>query len=187
MPQWRSNAGASSLSGRAYLRAVLDGHLWGFGGASRAKDETIGQALHAVDAEAYADRPFSVLSGGERQRIALAQSLLGRPRILLLDEPLLNLDPRRQGELIEIVNNIRRRENVTVLFVGHDINPLTKVVDRVLYVAGGRAALGTVDEVINSEALTKLYHTPMKVLRLEDMLFILAEDQRTIEHGEHFH
>ena len=187
MPQWRSHAGTSSLSGRAYLRAVLDGHLWGFGGASRAKDETIGQALRAVDAEAYADRPFSVLSGGERQRIALAQSLLGRPRILLLDEPLLNLDPRRQGELIEIVDGIRRRENVTVLFVGHDINPLTKVVDRVLYVAGGRAALGTVDEVINSEALTKLYHTPMKVLRLEDMLFILAEDQRTIEHGEHFH
>ena len=56
-----------------------------------------------------------------------------------------------------------------------------------LYVAGGRAALGSVDEVINSASLTKLYHTPMKVLRLEDMLFILAEDQRTIEHGEHFH
>jgi zinc/manganese transport system ATP-binding protein len=187
MPQWRSQLGSSPLSGRAYLRAVLDGHLWGFSGASRARDETIGQALRAVDAEAFADRPFDVLSGGERQRIALAQSLLGRPRILLLDEPLLNLDPRRQGELIDIVHDICRRENVTVLFVGHDINPLTRVVDRVLYVAGGRAALGTVDEVINSEALTRLYHTPMKVLRLEDMLFILAEDQRTIEHGEHFH
>jgi zinc/manganese transport system ATP-binding protein len=187
MPQVRSNAAASSLSGRAYLHAVLDGHLWGFAGRSAAKDETIQQALHAVDAEAFADRPFKVLSGGERQRISLAQSLLGRPRILLLDEPLLNLDPRRQGELIDIVNGICRREKVTVLFVGHDINPLTKVVDRVLYVAGGRAALGSVDEVINSEALSRLYHTPIKVLRLEDMLFILAEDQRTIEHGEHFH
>ncbi len=187
MPQWRSQAGTSSLSGRAYLRAVLDGHLWGFSGVNRAREETIAQALRAVDAEAFADRPFDVLSGGERQRIALAQSLLGRPRILLLDEPLLNLDPRRQGELIEMVDAIRRRDNVTVLFVGHDINPLTRVVDRVLYVAGGRAALGTVDEVINSEALTRLYQTPMKVLRIEDMLFILAEDQRTIEHGEHFH
>jgi zinc/manganese transport system ATP-binding protein len=154
---------------------------------NRAREETIAQALQAVDAEAFADRPFDVLSGGERQRIALAQSLLGRPRILLLDEPLLNLDPRRQGELIEMVDAIRRRENVTVLFVGHDINPLTRVVDRVLYVAGGRAALGTVDEVINSESLTRLYQTPMKVLRIEDMLFILAEDQRIIEHGEHFH
>ena len=187
MPQWRSQAGAISLSGRAYLRAVLDGHLWGFSGVNRAKEETIVHALRAVDAEPFADRPFEVLSGGERQRIALAQSLLGRPRILLLDEPLLNLDPRRQGELIEMVHDISRRENVTVLFVGHDINPLTRVVDRVLYVAGGRAALGTVDQVINSEALTRLYHTPMKVLRLEDMLFILAEDQRTIEHGQHFH
>jgi zinc/manganese transport system ATP-binding protein len=187
MPQLRSNAAASSLSGRAYLHAVLDGHHWGFAAPNGAKDETIHDALRAVDAESFADRPFNVLSGGERQRISLAQSLLGRPRILLLDEPLLNLDPRRQGELIETVNNICRSEKVTVLFVGHDINPLTKVVDRVLYVAGGRAALGTVDEVINSAALTQLYHTPMKVLKLEDMLFILAEDQRTIEHGEHFH
>jgi zinc/manganese transport system ATP-binding protein len=187
MPQLRSNAAASSLSGRAYLHAVLDGHQWGFSGPSRAKEETIHDVLRAVDAESFADRPFNVLSGGERQRISLAQSLLGRPRILLLDEPLLNLDPRRQGELIDIVDNICRSEKVTVLFVGHDINPLTKVVDRVLYVAGGRAALGTVDEVINSESLTQLYHTPMKVLRLEDMLFILARDQRTIEHGEHFH
>jgi zinc/manganese transport system ATP-binding protein len=187
MPQWRSQNSASSLSGRAYLHAVLDGHQWGFAGRNPAKNETIHEALRAVDAEAFADRPFNVLSGGERQRISLAQSLLGRPRILLLDEPLLNLDPRRQGELIDIVHGICQREKVTVLFVGHDINPLTKVVDRVLYVAGGRAALGSVDEVINSEALTRLYHTPMKVLRLEDMVFILTEDQRTIEHGEHFH
>ena len=187
MPQWRSNAAASSLSGRAYLHAVLDGHRWGFSVGNRGRAETVKQALHAVDAESFADRPFNVLSGGERQRISLAQALLGEPRILLLDEPLLNLDPRRQGELIDIVNDIRRKQDVTVLFVGHDINPLTKVVDRVLYVAGGRAALGTVDEVINSAALTRLYHTPMKVLKLEDMLFILAQDQRTIEHGEHFH
>jgi zinc/manganese transport system ATP-binding protein len=187
MPQWRSNAAASSLSGRAYLHAVLDGHRWGFSIGSRERAETVKQALHAVDAESFADRPFRVLSGGERQRLSLAQALLGEPRILLLDEPLLNLDPRRQGELIDIVDDIRRKQDVTVLFVGHDINPLTQVVDRVLYVAGGRAALGTVDEVINSEALTKLYHTPMKVLKLEDMLFILAQDQRTIEHGEHFH
>jgi zinc/manganese transport system ATP-binding protein len=187
MPQWRSHGASASLSGRAYLHAVIDGHRWGFSVPSRAREETVIQALRAVDAESFADRPFSVLSGGERQRISLAQSLLGEPRILLLDEPLLNLDPRRQGELIDIVNDIRRKQDVTVLFVGHDINPLTKVVDRVLYVAGGRAALGTVDEVINSEALTRLYHTPMKVLKLEDMLFILAQDQRTIENAEHHH
>jgi zinc/manganese transport system ATP-binding protein len=187
MPQWRANAAANTLSGRAYLHAVLDGHRWGCPGPGRAREATVTEALRAVDAESFADRPFGVLSGGERQRISLAQALLGEPRILLLDEPLLNLDPRRQGELIEIVHAICQKRDVTVLFVGHDINPLTQVVDRVLYVAGGRAALGTVDEVINTDALTRLYQTPMKVLRLEDMLFILALDQRTIEHGEHHH
>ena len=187
MPQWRANSAANTLSGRAYLHAVLDGHRWAFPGPSRSRAEAVTAALEAVDATAFADRPFGVLSGGERQRISLAQALLGEPRILLLDEPLLNLDPRRQGELIDIVHAICRKRDVTVLFVGHDINPLTKVVDRVLYVAGGRAALGTVEDVINTEALTRLYQTPMKVLRLEDMLFILALDQRTIEHGEHHH
>jgi zinc/manganese transport system ATP-binding protein len=187
MPQLRSNAASSSLSGRAYLHAVLNGYRWGFSGPSAAKEKTVLDALRAVDAEAFMDRPFDVLSGGERQRISLAQALLGHPEILLLDEPLLNLDPRRQGELIEIVHSVCEKQHVTVLFVGHDINPLMKVVDRVLYIAGGTAALGTVDEVINAESLSKLYHVEMKVFKIEDMLFIMAEDHRIIEHGEHFH
>ena len=187
LPQLRSNTSSSSLSGRAYLHAVLDGYRWGFSGPDATKEETVLAALQVVDAQGFMDKPFDVLSGGERQRISLAQALLGNPEILLLDEPLLNLDPRRQGELIEIVHDICRKRRVTVLFVGHDINPLMKVVDRVLYIAGGKAALGTVDEVINPEALSKLYHTKMKVFKIEDMLFIMAEDNRIIEHGEHFH
>jgi zinc/manganese transport system ATP-binding protein len=187
LPQLRSNASSSSLNGRAYLHAVLDGYRWGFSGPNPAKEETVLAAMRAVDAQDFMDKPFDVLSGGERQRISLAQALLGNPEILLLDEPLLNLDPRRQGELIEIVHDVCRKRRVTVLFVGHDINPLMKVVDRVLYIAGGTAALGTVAEVINAEALSKLYHTKMKVFKIEDMLFIMAEDNRVIEHGEHFH
>jgi zinc/manganese transport system ATP-binding protein len=149
MPQLRSNAASSSLSGRAYLHAVLDGHRWGFSLPNTAREELVLSALKSVDAESFMDRSFDVLSGGERQRISLAQALLGHPRILLLDEPLLNLDPRRQGELIEIVDTVRKKLNITVLFVGHDVNPLVKVIDRVLYLAGGKAALGTVEEVIN--------------------------------------
>ncbi len=187
MPQLRSNAVTSSLSGRAYLHAVLEGHRWGFSGPSKEKEALVHRALEAVDALRFMNRPFDVLSGGERQRISLAQALLGQPRILLLDEPLLNLDPRRQGELIEMVDSVRRQLGVTVLFVGHDVNPLSRVMDRVLYIAGGRAALGTVEEVITSEALSKLYHANMKVFHVEDMVFIMAADNRIIDHGDHFH
>ncbi len=187
MPQLRSNASSTSLSGRAYLHAVLEGYRWGFSWPSSSRDDVVLAALKAVDAESFMDRSFDVLSGGERQRISLAQALLGQPQILLLDEPLLNLDPRRQGELIEMVDSVRKKLNVTVLFVGHDVNPLTQVMDRVLYIAGGKAALGMVDEVINSEALSRLYDAQMKVIKVEDMLFIMAADQRTIEHGDHFH
>ena len=187
MPQLRSNSASNALSGRAYLHAALDGHRWGFSPPSAAKNKVVLEALEAVDAQSFMDRSFDVLSGGERQRISLAQALLGHPQILLLDEPLLNLDPRRQGELIDMVDAVRKKLNITILFVGHDINPLMKVMDRVLYLAGGKAALGTVAEVINTAALSKLYHGHMKVLEVEDMLFIMAADQRTIEHGEHFH
>jgi zinc/manganese transport system ATP-binding protein len=185
LPQLRSLEAASPLSGRAHLRAALDGRRWGFSLPDRDKDGRVDAALRLVDAEAFMFRPYSTLSGGERQRIALAQALLGQPRLLLLDEPLLGLDPRRQGELIAAVDEVRRRLGITVLFVSHDVNPLLSAMDRVLYLAGGHAALGGVDEVVTSESLSRLYQVPIRVCQVGDLIFIVAEGARTIEHGDH--
>ncbi|MGA2053330.1 MAG: ATP-binding cassette domain-containing protein, partial [Opitutales bacterium] len=141
----------------------------------------VSRALALAGAEAYADRPFSVLSGGEKQRIALAQALLGQPRLLMLDEPLASLDPKNQSLLVDRVMQIRRETGATVLFIAHDVNPLLRAMDRVLYLAGGRAALGSVDDVVTSASLSRLYGAAIDVVRAEGRIFIVNAESNVAE------
>lgn len=140
---------------------------WGFdlpGEARREREEAL-QAMKSVGAEELAHRPLGVLSGGELQRVFLAQALAGHPDLLLLDEPLANLDIRREGELVALIAEVVRTRHVTALLIAHNINPLLPVLDRVMYVANGRVATGEPSEVLNSESLSKLYHSHVEVLR----------------------
>jgi zinc/manganese transport system ATP-binding protein len=140
---------------------------WGFDSPAQARLERAGalEALRAVDAEALAHRPLGKLSGGELQRVFLAQALAGNPELLLLDEPLANLDIRREGEMVQLIERIVKSRDVTVLLIAHNINPLLPVLDRVMYVANGRVATGEPGAVLNSESLSKLYDAPVEVLR----------------------
>ena len=108
------------------------------------------QAIEQVGASAYADRPIGECSGGEQQRLLIAQALVRGPRMLILDEPLDGLDLPNQAAVAALVQRICRAEGVTVLLVAHDVNPLLPYLDRVLYLAGGHAAMGTPEEVITS-------------------------------------
>jgi zinc/manganese transport system ATP-binding protein len=127
-----------------------------------------------VQAQDLARRPLAEISGGERQRLLLAQALLGRPRLLLLDEPLISLDPHHQRAVVELVRELQRELNIAVLFSAHEINPLLGALDRVLYLGGGQAALGTVDEVITGAVLSKLYGSPIDVVHLNGRVFVMA-------------
>jgi zinc/manganese transport system ATP-binding protein len=111
-------------------------------------------------------------------RLLLAQALLGRPRLLLLDEPLISLDPHYQQSVVELVRRVQRSLGMTVLFTAHEINPLLGAMDRVLYLGRGRAMLGTVDEVMTGEVLSRLYDTPIDVLRVKGRIIVVAS------HGE---
>ena len=130
--------------------------------------------LELVGARELADRPLSELSGGERQRLMLAQTLVGHPTILLLDEPLISLDPRHQGEVVGLVKSLQHEIGATILFSAHDLNPLLGAMDRVLYLGSGKAAIGTVDEVITSPVLSRLYGSDIEVVRLRDRIFVLS-------------
>ena len=114
---------------------------------------------------AYADRPIGELSGGEQQRLLIAQALVTRPRILALDEPLDSLDLRNQQGVANVIRQISRETDAAVLLVAHDVNPILTALDRVVYVAHGQVAEGTPEEVINTETLSRLYGTPIEVLR----------------------
>jgi zinc/manganese transport system ATP-binding protein len=190
MPQSNAGLELTALSARAILEAVAQGEKWGVPWTSRATRSEVERVLQLTGAVAYADRPFTHLSGGERQRVMLAQALLGTPKILVLDEPLASLDPRNQALLIDCVADVQKRTNTTVLFVAHDMNPLIHVMDRVLYVAGGGAILGKIDEVVNSESLTRLYGFPIEVVRAGERVFVVSREGNVAElacHDGHDH
>jgi zinc/manganese transport system ATP-binding protein len=190
MPQSNAGLELTALSARAILEAVAQGESWGVPWSSRAVRAEVQRVLQLTGARSYADRPFNQLSGGERQRVMLAQALLGAPKILVLDEPLAGLDPRNQALLIECVGDVQEHANATVLFVAHDMNPLLRVMDRVLYVAGGGAIVGTVDDVVNSDSLSRLYGFPIEVVRAGGRVFVVSREENVAElacHDGHNH
>lgn len=176
-PQVRTLDRDTPLRGRDLVGLGLDGHKWGFGGLPRhERRQRVQEALVQVDALSFADAPVGQLSGGEQQRLAIAQALLGRPQLLLLDEPLSSLDVRSQSEVVELVDRLRRQLNMAVLFVTHGINPLLRAIDRVCYLATGHAVVGSVDEVIQSEVLSRLYGSPIEVIRTGGRIFVASDE-----------
>ncbi len=176
-PQVRSLDRETPLRGSDLVGLGLDGHRWGFGGTPRHEREArIREVLEQVDALDFAGAPAGQLSGGEQQRLAIAQALLSRPQLLLLDEPLSSLDVRSQKEVVDLVDRLRRQFNMAVLFVTHGVNPLLGVIDGVCYLAEGRAAVGTVDQVIRSDVLSRLYGSPIEVIRTGGRIFVATED-----------
>lgn len=166
LPQRRYIDSESKIHALEYVRLGANSNKWGFSLAKKARHE-LQQAIEAlklVDGLELADKPLSVLSGGEQQRIFLAQSLVGKPDILLLDEPLANLDIRRETELINLVHRVAKAQTMAVILIAHDINPLLPVVDRIIYIANGKIASGKPSEIVNSETLSVLYEAPIEVL-----------------------
>ena len=134
------------------------------------------------------------MSGGERQRLLLAQALIGNPKLLLLDEPLISLDARHQEVAIEVVRRVCRERGITVLFSAHELNQLLPAIDRVLYLGNGQAVLGTVDEVVTAPVLSRLYRTEIEVIRAGGHIFVMSHgsdveraDDHVHEHGDHDH
>jgi zinc/manganese transport system ATP-binding protein len=174
MPQARAGAGEIRLTGWDCVAIAASGGAWGLPILSAAERREVDWALDMVGAGELARRPLADMSGGERQRLLLSQALLGRPRLLLLDEPLINLDPTRQSEVVELVRRLQKELGLAVLFSAHELNPLLQAMDRVLYLGGGQAVLGSVDEVITSEVLSRLYGSQIEVARLGGRIFVLA-------------
>jgi zinc/manganese transport system ATP-binding protein len=162
------------LRARDFVGLGLDGDRWGMGRPDRARDRRIDEALDAVGASSYATAPVGRLSGGEQQRLYLAQALVGEPRLLLLDEPLANLDLRSRRDVVNLVRGVSRDRDIGVVLVAHDINPLLGAVDRVLYLANGLGITGTVDEVIRGDVLSRLYGFPVDVIRAAGHVLVVG-------------
>jgi zinc/manganese transport system ATP-binding protein len=175
VPQHHGFGPAVPIRGVDLVRLGLDGSRWGIPppiGLRRASRrravERVREAIELVGASDYAQRTLEELSGGEQQRLLIAQALVRGPRILMLDEPLDSLDLPNQAAVSALVERICRSENVAVLLVAHDVNPLLPYLDQVIYLAGGRALQGAVAEVITGPSLSRLYGVPVEVLQTSD-------------------
>jgi len=182
VPQQRAFDRDLALRGRDLVRLGLDGHRFGIGRLSAEQRARVERALAEVGAESFADRPVGRLSGGEQQRLRVAQALVSDPVLLLADEPLLSLDLAHQRILVELLDARRRAAGTPVVFVTHDVNPVLASVDRVLYLAPGAWAIGSADEVLTSETLTRLYGTEVDVLRVRDRLVVVGTPDDTHVH-----
>ena len=152
----------------------MDGQRLGIPLRSKKRAEAVSEMLHAVGAERFADARVGELSGGEQQRVLIAHALISRPRLLLLDEPLANLDIRSSQEIASLLGRIATEQQIAVLLSAHEMNTLLPVMDRVIYLAGGRAASGTTEQVIRTDVLSKLYGYHVDVLHVHGRIMVVA-------------
>lgn len=188
VPQQRAIPTDLALRARDLVGFGVSGTRFGLPLPSARDRARVDELLQRVGAASYGSMPVGRLSGGEQQRLRIAQALAGEPRLLLLDEPLLSLDLQHQRGLADLLTRERDRGEAGILVVTHDVNPLLGLVDRVLYLAGGRVKVGTPDEVLRSEVLTDLYGTPVDVLRSNGRLVVVgAPDAGDAHHAHHVH
>jgi zinc/manganese transport system ATP-binding protein len=162
------------LRARDMVGLGLDGHRFGLPLPSSSRRELVEEMLRSVDAASFGDTRVGNLSGGEQQRILIAHALISRPRLLLLDEPLANLDIRSAQEVVALLARIAREQRIAVLISAHEMNPLLPVMDRVVYMAAGRAASGTTSEVVRGDVLSELYGHHVDVIRVHGRILVVA-------------
>jgi zinc/manganese transport system ATP-binding protein len=186
LPQRRAFDPATRIRGIDVVRLGWDGDRWGIplpGRRSRAAVERVREVIELVGASSYAHRPIGQCSGGEQQRLLVAQALVRRPELLVLDEPLDSLDVTNQAAVSTLIRSVCRTQDVAVLLVAHDVNPILPALDQVIYLAHGGAVLGPPEEVITADTLTMLYGTPIDVLRdRAGRLVVVGQPDAPAEH-----
>jgi zinc/manganese transport system ATP-binding protein len=189
LPQRRNFDAGTRIRGIDVVRLGIDGARWGIpipGLPSRARDaERVAEVIELVGATEFARKPTGELSGGEQQRLLIGQALVRRPELLLLDEPLDSLDLPSQAAVAALVRRICDQEQVAVLLVAHDINPIIGYLDGVIYLARGSAVEGRPEAVISSPTLSRLYGAPIEVLRASDgRLVVVGQPEAPFVHGD---
>jgi zinc/manganese transport system ATP-binding protein len=177
VPQKLSIEPDMPLRVRDVVSLGIDGHKFGIRLPSRARRELVDDMLTAVGAQRYANARVGELSGGEQQRVMIAHALISKPRLLLLDEPLANLDISSEQGIVSVLARLARAERIAVLLSAHDMNPLMPVMDRIVYVAAGRVAVGRTDEVVQPEVLSRLYGQHVDVIRVHGRILVVAAPQ----------
>jgi zinc/manganese transport system ATP-binding protein len=185
VPQKLQIAADMPVRARDLVALGLDGQRFGISFPSARRRRAVEDMLASVGALGFADQRVGELSGGQLQRVLIAHALISGPKLLLLDEPLANLDLRAAAEIVALLKSVAAR-GVTVLVSAHDMNPLLGAMDRLVYLANGRAASGPTAEVVRTEVLSELYGYHIDVIRVHGRILVVAGDGAAHGH-EHEH
>ncbi|MCX7927799.1 MAG: ATP-binding cassette domain-containing protein [Candidatus Omnitrophica bacterium] len=143
---------------------------------SKKDKETIEEAAELVGIRHLLNRPFGYLSAGEQRKVALARVLAQQPKLLLLDEPLANLDLPAQAMLLELIDKIKSEKELTILLVSHDLTLLPKSCNQIVLMKKGRVILSASKEVaLREDVLSNLYDCPVKVVPYKQRGAIFVE------------
>ncbi len=168
------------LRARDLVSLGVDGERFGLRLPSRSRRARVDEMLEAVGATSFADSRVGTLSGGELQRVLIAHALAGDPHLLVMDEPLANLDIKSGHEIVELVATLAVERSIAVLLSAHDMNALLPHMDRIVYLAEGRAASGPTKEVVRSEVLSELYRYPIRVLDVDGTVVVVGGHNVTV-------
>lgn len=153
--------------------AGLVGRLGLFRSPGRKEKEKAMSLMEMMRVDRVANRPLGQLSGGERQKVSLARAILQQPDILLMDEPTAGLDIAVQKEVLNLIDDIHRRESLTILFVTHDFTMIPSTMRRaVLLDRGAKVFDGDVEIALSGESLSRLFRYPLKTFYHEGRRFV---------------
>lgn len=154
----QQTSAAFSLPAREFVEMGRNPHLPRFSNPGEADIAAVERALEITDTAKLAEWPVDALSGGDLQRLALAQALAADPRVLLLDEPTSHLDLNHRMQVLDLVADLARSQDIAVLAVFHDLDLAARYSTRIAVVAEG--AVGVADspeKVITAETIRRVF------------------------------
>lgn len=171
----------SNLTAEQSVLLGLTGTHFGFHPATRAEREKVAQTMTFVGIADKASARLSELSGGLRQRVAIAQALVCDPQLLMLDEPLANLDLASQRSVVHLLAKLNRELGMSIQVVAHDLNMLLPILTGAVYLIDGHPHYADMHQVLDSDLLTHLYGTSVQVVTTpQGDMFVTPSDDEPI-------
>lgn len=175
----QSPATPAAMTVADYVLLGRTPHIGYLGGEGSRDRHAAWIALERLGLSAFAERALGSLSGGERQRAVLARALAQDAHLLLLDEPTSALDLGRQQQVLELVDELRRDHDLTVVAAMHDLSLAAQYAERLLLLDAGRVvADGSPVEVLSEQHLAALYGATVRIHELDGDVFVLPRRER---------
>lgn len=138
IPQERETNLSERMTGFTLVAASYRGWQWGLPSRSKKLYAKITHLMQVVGASDYMHQAFSTLSGGQKKRIYLVQSLINEPKLLLLDEPLADLDPEAKQHFIQALQAIKQHYTFSILIISHDMHEIAQHLDGFIHFKAGK-------------------------------------------------